>query len=126
MDICDTCGQALPEPVMADPVIIAADPGPNDNDVRIAEIEAAASIEREQIWTEQESLRLDSEVQELRGELRGIRETLDRLAPPEPEAQPVPVPVPVAEPAPAEPAAAPPETEPKAERKASAKKGFFS
>lgn len=85
-------GEPVPEPE-PEPVIV--DPGPNENDVKIAEIEAAAGIEREKLWTAQEKLRLDSEVQELRGEVRGMREILDRLAPPEPDPAEEPPPVPV-------------------------------
>lgn len=98
-----------PEP---EPVIV--EPGPNENDVKIAEIEAEASIEREKIWTDAQENALAAENESLRGELRGIRETLATLMPePEPEPEPVPVPVPVPEPDP-ESVAAPPETEPKA------------
>ena len=117
-------GEPVPAEPEAEPVVV--EPGPNENDVKIAEIEAAAGIEREKIWTEQRGLELESEVGELRGELRGMREALDRLAPPEPEAAPEPVVLPVPEPAPApEPeAAAPPEGEPKP-KAAAPKKGFF-
>ena len=106
-----------PEPE-ADLVII--DQGPNENDVKIAEIEAAASVEREKIWTEQRGADLEQTVAELRGELTGMREVLDRLQPPEPpEPDPVVLPLPDP-PAPApEPAPAPP---PAAEPKASSKK----
>ena len=93
----------------AAPVVV--DTGPNENEVEIARIEAAASIEREQIWSDQRGLELEAEMVELRGELRGMREVLDRLAPPEPpEPEPVVIPAPVPEPAAdAEPVAAPPE-----------------
>lgn len=105
-----------PAAAVAEPEIIPVpvDPGPNDNDVKIAEIEAAASIEREKLWTEQEGMRLDSEVQELRGEVRGMREILDRLAPPDPG--PADAPVVITEPAapdpPAEPVPGPPDISP--------------
>lgn len=98
----------IPEP---EPVVVA-DPGPNENDVKIAEIEAEASIERERIWTEQQENELAQQNEALRGELRGIRETLATLMPPEPEPDPEPVVVPVPDTAAAEPVAAPPETEP--------------
>lgn len=71
-----------PEPEV---IPVPVDSGPNENDVRIAEIEAAASIKREQIWTEQQALALEAEREELRGEIRGMREVLDRLVPPAPD-----------------------------------------
>lgn len=77
-----------------EPVIMEADPGPNEHDVEIAAIEAEASIEREKIWTEQAGLELQGEVAQLRGELAGMREVLDRLSPPEPEPEPVVIPIP--------------------------------
>jgi hypothetical protein len=108
----------VPEP---EPVVV--DPGPNENDVKIAEIEAGASIEREKIWTEQRGLDLIAEVEQQRGEIKGMREVLDRVAPappdPEQEAAPEIVPVPEATP-PAEPVAAPPETESKPKEKKNA------
>jgi hypothetical protein len=97
---------AEPEP---EPVVVEA--GPNENDVAIAEIEAAASVEREKIYTEQRGLELEGEVERLRGELHGMRTVLETLAPPEPEPDPEPVVVPMPEPEPiAEPVAGPPET----------------
>ena len=109
--------EAVPEP---EPVVVPVDPGPNENDVRIAEIEAAASIEREQIWTEQQALALEAQNEELRGEIRGMREVLDRLVPPEPP-EPAPVEVPVVAPAEPEPEAAddapPPVDRPKGGKK---------
>jgi hypothetical protein len=110
----------VPEP---EPVIVPVDPGPNENDVKIAEIEAGARIETERIWTEQQELALAAENESLRGELRGIRETLDRLTPSEPDPAPAPEIIPVPEPGPVpEPVPAPPEAESKPAPK---KKGFF-
>lgn len=125
---CPQCGlehegSLIPAP---EPEPVVVDQGPNENDVKIAEIEAEASIEREKIWTEQRGLDLESEVQELRGELRGMREVLDRVAPPEPEppAAPVVVAPPAApEPEPA-PVPAPPADEPKT-KAAARKTGIF-
>jgi hypothetical protein len=115
---------AAPEPE-AEPVVLV-DPGPNENDVEIARIEAEASVAREELWTQQEGLRLESQVDELRGEIRGMREVLDRIAPPEPEPQPVVVPIPPAEPPEsADPVAGPPPVEsgpPKGKKKS----GWFS
>jgi len=110
-----------PEPG-PEPVVV--DRGPNENDVKIAEIEAAARVETERLYTEQRGLELEGEVQRLRGELDGMRTVLETLAPPEPEPEPIPVPVPEPEPEPApEPAPAPgPAPEPKTAPKP---KGFF-
>jgi hypothetical protein len=107
--------ETVAEPVPA-PVVV--DPGPNENDVRIAEIEASARIETEKIWTEQQALALEAANEELRGELRGMREVLDRLVPPAPDPAdtPPPAPVVIAPDAPDEPesVAAPGETKKKA------------
>lgn len=102
------------EPAAAAEPPVIVDPGPNENDVKIAEIEAAAGIEREKIWTEQQELALAAENESLRGELRGIRETLDRLVAPEPEPGPAEPPAPapvVVEPDPEPGPASPPETD---------------
>ena len=114
MAVCDM-GHEHSEPASEPaPVAVEADPGPNENDVRIAEIDAAASIEREKLYTEQRGMELEADVQSLRGELRGMREVLDRLAPPEPEPiVPEPVMMPVPDPEPEPGPAAPPETEPR-------------
>lgn len=95
MATCDM-GYEHDEPVPAEPEPVVVNPGPNENDVRIAEIEAAARIETEKMFTEQRGLELTAEVESLRGELRGMRAVLDRVAPPEPEppAEP-PAPAPV-------------------------------
>ena len=117
MHDCPECGIAHEGPAGAAPapVIVEAYPGPNDNDVKIAEIEAAAGIEREKIWTEQRALDMEGEMERLRGELAGMREILDRIAPPEPDPEPVPVPVPVPGPEPVpEPVPAPPPAAPQA------------
>lgn len=100
----------------ADPAPVVVDPGPNENDVKIAEIEAAAGIEREKMWTDQEGMRLAAQVDSLRGELKGMREVLDRVAPPaEPPAEPPTVPVVIPEPpaGPGEDVPAPEETKKK-------------
>jgi hypothetical protein len=124
MATCDM-GYDHDEPVAEpEPVVVPVDPGPNENDVKIAEIEAAASIKREEIWTEQQALSLEANTEELRGEIRGMREVLDRLVPPAPEPEPIVLPVPEPEPAPAEESVAPPiETAPKKETPR--KRGFF-
>jgi hypothetical protein len=108
----------------AGPEPIVTDSGPNEHDVEIAAIEADTAVKVAKIETEQRDDDLRAEVEELRGEMRGMREVLDRLAPPAP-AEPEPIVVPVPEPAPApEPEAAPPaETEP--HHKPPVKRGFF-
>ena len=122
MATCDM-GYEHDDPAAAEPEVIPVpvDQGPNQNDVKIAEIEAAASIELEKLWTEQEGMRLDSEVQELRGEVRGMREILDRLAPPEPDPPDAPVVItPPPEPEPVtEPVPGPPDTGPATKSKKS-------
>lgn len=109
----------------AEPEVVVADPGPNENDVRIAEIEAEARIEAERIWTEQQELALQAQNEELRGELRGMREVLDRLVPPEPaEPEPVVVETAVTPAEPEEEASAPPEVGGD-KKSAGSRKGFF-
>lgn len=124
MHECSTCGltheDAAPEEI---PVPVPVENGPNENDVKIAEIEAKASIEREKIWTEQQEMALQAQNEELRGEIRGMREVLDRLVPSEPEPEPEPVVVPVPSPALEPEVAAPEETAPK--KTTERKKGFF-
>jgi hypothetical protein len=110
----------------AEPVVIPVDTGTNENDVEIARVEAAASVKREQEWTKQEALRLESEIGELRGQVDGMRDVLATLVPPPPEESDEPVVIPVEPPAaPAEPVAPPPETAVKPEASKKAKKGFF-
>jgi hypothetical protein len=110
MAICDM-GYEHEDPAPTDrPEPIIIEPGPNENDVKIAEIQAERDIATQKLWTEQRATELEGEVQRLRGELEGMREVLDRLALPEPaepaeSAEPEPVMIPV--PAPA----APPEEE---------------
>lgn len=110
-----------PEPEI---IPVPVDSGPNENDVLIAEIEAAASIEREKIWTDQQALALEADREALRGELRGMREVLDRIAPPAPdpaEAPPAPEPVIItqADDAGPEAVAPPPDVEKKTQKKGS-------
>lgn len=116
MHNCPECGfehdvvAADPEP--AAPVVV--DQGPNENDVKIAEIEAAARVESDRMYTEQRGAELESEVAGLRGELAGMREALERVAPaPEPEpvvvVPPEPAPAPAGPDVPAPPVIAPEE-----------------
>jgi hypothetical protein len=112
MATCDMGFDHEEAAVIPDPEPVVVDPGPNENDVKIAEIEAEASIERERIWTEQQENELAQQNEALRGELRGIRETLATLMPSEPETPDEPVVVPVPAAGPDELVGAPPETEP--------------
>lgn len=125
MHACPECGTeheaAAPEVV---PVPVPVDPGPNDNDVRIAEIEAAASIEREKLWNEQEKVELLAEVERQRGEISGMKEILDRLVPPVPE-EPEPTVIEVPPAAPVEEEGSVPDAPKPPTTKAAAKRGFF-
>lgn len=91
MHDCPTCGMAHDEPVTEVPEPVVVESGPNENDVKIAEVEAAASVERERIYAEQRDTELAAEVERLRGEVNGMREVLDRLSPAEPDPAPEPV-----------------------------------
>lgn len=97
MATCDMGFEHESEIVEPDPAPVIVEPGPNENDVKIAEIEAAASIAREELWTEAQAVALEANNERLEGELRGIKETLAMLAPPDPEPQEIiaPDPAPV-------------------------------
>jgi hypothetical protein len=102
---CPDCGfdheVSVPDPA---PVIVES--GPNENDVAIAEIQAAQSIETAKIYASEADPELREEVARLRGELSGIRDTLETLAGPPPAPDPVPVvvdPAPPADPGPVVP-----------------------
>ena len=91
MALCEKCGldhHPAPEPE------VIVDAGPNENSVEIAKIEAKASLAREQLYTEQERGRLDSEIAALRAENDALRNpvastiTVETEAEPEPEAEP--------------------------------------
>lgn len=71
-----------PEPEV---IPVPVDEGTNENDVAIAEIEAAASIQREKIYSRERDAELAAEVERQAGEIRGMREVLDRLVPPAPD-----------------------------------------
>lgn len=107
-----------------EPVIVPADPGPNEHDVEIAAIEAEASIKREELYTEQRALELESEVSRLRGELDGIKETLSTMAPPPPP-EPEPVVIPVESVAPPAPSGETVMPDIPATKKASKDKGWW-
>jgi hypothetical protein len=128
MHDCPSCGlthgqaDELAEPELAAPVV---EPGANENDVRIAEVEAAAAVQLAKVDAGAADEELREEVARLRGELAGVRETLDAAAPPAPEVGApivVPPPAPVAEPAAPPP---PPAEETKAPRETKRKTGIF-
>jgi hypothetical protein len=64
---------------------VVVESGPNENDVKIAEVEAAAQVETAKIHAAEGDEEMRAELERLRGEMSGMREILDRLAPPEPE-----------------------------------------
>jgi hypothetical protein len=110
-----------PEPEVT---TVTVDSGTNENDVAIAEINAAAEIKREKIYAEQRDMELVAEVERQAGEIAGMRAILDRIAPPEPDpADVVPSAPVVVAPAAAvsdsgpEEVAAPPDVEKKAPKK---------
>lgn len=81
-----------PAPAIPEPVVVP--PPTSDNDVRIAEIQAEAEVELAEVRATTEIAEAEVMNARLEGRLRGIEETLDRLAPPEPpEAEPVVVPI---------------------------------
>lgn len=91
-----------PAPVVdASPAPVVVDQGPNEHDVEIAQIEAAASVEREKIYAQEADQELVAENERLRGKIAGMEEILARLAPPEPDPAPEPVVVPMPDPEPA-------------------------
>ncbi len=104
MHACPDCGvehTGPVEPAAAAPVVVEADPGPNENDVKIAEVEAAARVELAELDAAARNVELEAELARVRGELAGVRETLATLQAPPPEPEPVVIPAP-----------APPEPEP--------------
>jgi hypothetical protein len=93
MPICDQGFEhAAPEPEV---IPVPVDSGPNENSVAIAEIEAAASIQREKLYNAGRDADLVLEVERQRGEITGMREILDRIAPPAPDPDEIPASVPV-------------------------------
>lgn len=104
MHNCPECGlgheSAAAELPAAEPAPVVVEPGPNENDVKIAEVNAAADVELATISAESRNADLEEENARLRGELAGMKETLATLAPPEPPPAPEPAPVPAPAPAP--------------------------
>ena len=95
-------------------------------DVEIARIEGDTAVKIAKIEAGVAEDMMESRVAALEGELRGMREALDRIAPepqPEPQPEPAPAPVVIEEPEP-EPEMPPREVEHR-ERHPSSRKGFF-
>jgi hypothetical protein len=103
MALCEECGLDH-HPAPPEPVVI--DPGPNDNSVEIARIEAATRLKQEKLFAEQERLRIESELTALRAENDALRNpvtsTVTVETEPDPEPKPVSVIEPVSEPEPPE------------------------
>lgn len=95
-------------------------------DVEVAKIEADRDVTIAKIAAKAEESHDETEVEVLRGEVRVLREMVERMAPePEPEPEPVPV---VVNDAPAEPVPdvpAPPAAEAPAHRPSKSKSGMF-
>lgn len=73
-------GQLALDDAAAAPAVVEASPGPNENDVAIAEIEAQAEVATAKIYaaTGDEDLRMENE--RLRGEIAGMRQGLEAAA----------------------------------------------
>lgn len=94
-------------------------------DVEIAKVEAERDVELAKIDVEREEVWQESRVARLEGEIAGMREVLERIAPPEPEpAEPV-EPVVVEPPAEPEPEPVAPAPEPAPQPKGKKKAGFW-
>ncbi|HEY1617988.1 MAG TPA: hypothetical protein VGG25_10245 [Streptosporangiaceae bacterium] len=112
-----------------EPVVVETDSGPNENDVKIAEIQAAQGVKTAQIYAAENDADLVAENARLRGELDGMRTVLDRVAPEpadDPPPDPIVVPVPDPEPGPEPGPAAPPDTGSTPAPKKSGSGGFWS
>ncbi|GAA0287238.1 hypothetical protein GCM10009527_098190 [Actinomadura nitritigenes] len=92
-------------------------------DVEVAQIEAERDVELARINVQAEEIWQEGRVARLEGEIAGMREVLERIAPPEPEPAPEPEPV-VVEPAP-EPEPVAPAPEPAPQPKGKKKAGFW-
>lgn len=114
-------------PAAAAPVI-EAPPGPNENDVAIAKIEADARVKTEQLYAESRDQDLAAELERVRGELAGLRAGMELgsaaadAAPPAGPPIVVEPPAPAAEPAPMPP---PPAEEPPAPKKEKKSTNYF-
>jgi hypothetical protein len=134
MHSCTDCGlvhgQADDAAAVEAAPVVEAPPGPNENDVAIAAIEADAQVAQAKLYADQgdEELRLENE--RLRGELAGMRQGLDAAAElPAAAAEPpagAPVVVqPPAEPAPVVPGPPPAEETPAPLKEKPKSKNFF-
>lgn len=125
MATCDLGYEHEDTAPVPEPVAVPVDTGPNENDVKIAEIEAEASIEREKLWNDQRGLELVAEVERQRGEISGMREVLDRLVPEPADPEPIVVPAPAPPVEIEDEADAPPEGDKPSAPPAAKKRGFF-
>jgi len=89
--------------------------------VEVARIEAKRDVDVAKIEARVEDDEMVLRMAALEGEIKGMRELLDRVAPPEPEPEPEPEPV-IVEP---EPAAPPPPEGEHNEKIGKPRKGFF-
>lgn len=134
MHTCEGCGlvhgasddaAAVVEPA---PVVEAA-PGPNENDVAIAEIEAQANVATAKIYAGGADQELQLENERLRGQLAGMQQGLEAAADVAPVADPaagapIVVEAPPAADPPAEPGPPPVEEQPRVPKEKSSKNYF--
>jgi len=121
MSICDQ-GYEHPDPE-PEVVVEAVDPEPAAAaEVEVARIEGDTAVSIAKIEARVADDELVLRMAALEGELTGMRETLDRVAPSAPEPEPEPEPV-VVEP---EPEVAPPPVDETQHRAPKRKAGFFS
>lgn len=110
MATCDM-GYEHGEPVAVEAVPVST--GPNENAVKIAAIEAEASVAREEIFADERIIEMQGEIARLRGVVEGMETALAALQPPDPpEPEPVVIPAPVPAPPPDEPAGNVPDVSP--------------
>jgi hypothetical protein len=116
----ETAVEAAPEPE-----VIVTEPSTNENDVKIAEAEAAARVAETKVYAQNRDPELEAENARLRGEIEGMRTAMANLSPPEPVSEPETPPEPeviVAEP---EHEPTPPENSGPPEPKTKKRPGFW-
>jgi hypothetical protein len=92
MHECPECGTAHEEPIVIEPEPAVEEIA--EAEVRIAEVQADRDIKIAKIEAGVTEDITESRLAELEGQVRGMREVLDRIAPaPEPEPAPAPEPV---------------------------------
>jgi len=120
---CADCGLTHDAPLVVEAEPEAAVEATLATDVEIARIEADRDIKVARIGAGVAETEIESRIGALEGELRGMREALDRLAP-APEPEPAPAPIVVDAPV-TEPEVEMPPKELKAPRAAPQRRGFF-